>query len=91
MDAPDAQALPSEALPAYTTTPSTPRRERVQHVYTLTKEGGTPWLTLTIGSRASSAKSLPYIPGGEPLQGIVELNLAKPEWICGVDVQARMS
>jgi hypothetical protein len=76
-----------DELPAYdaTNAPSS-RRERVQHAFHLRSGSRKPWLTLHVTSRAASATQRPFVLGGEPLVGEIELQLDKAESIQAIEV-----
>lgn len=61
------------------------RTERVEHVFHL-RGSVRPWLKLVVRSRASKPEQMPYLLGGEPVTGYVELSLEKPEWFTSVEV-----
>jgi hypothetical protein len=63
---------------------------RVHHTYTL-EHGSVPWLTFELASRAPSADRLPYFFGLAPITGRVVLDLAKPEYITAITIEARIS
>jgi hypothetical protein len=79
-----------DELPAYDEThaPSS-RRERVQHTFHLRSGSRKPWLTLHVTSRAANATQRPFVLGGEPLVGEVELQLDKAEYVQAIDVSVR--
>jgi hypothetical protein len=79
-----------DELPAYDAThaPSS-RRERVKHAFHLRGGSRKPWLTLHVTSRAANATQRPFVLGGEPLVGEVELQLDKAEYVQAIDVSVR--
>jgi hypothetical protein len=62
----------------------------VQHTYTLEHNTKT-WFTFELTSRAPSADRLPYFFGFAPITGRVILDLAKPEYITAITIEARTS
>ena len=58
---------------------------RSEHLYFLERNGGR-WLSLSVQSRASSAKSLPVFQERDVIKGRIELDLKKPETIKGVTI-----
>ena len=81
------RASEDEELPAYTTPflrPST-QRERVEHSFYL-RGGGRPWIRLALRSRAAKQEQMPYMLGGEPVSGYIELSLEKPESFLDIEV-----
>ena len=67
---------------------------RTQHQYCLTigkgKGNDRPWLTLRVNSRSPKSKLLPLFIGKDPISGIVELELIKPETVREVKVTVRV-
>jgi hypothetical protein len=77
-------------LPSYSLRTPPSQRDRTEHVYHLRSgSSAQPWLTLSFPSSASATDKPPYLNGGEPLIGTVKLDLAKPEWISGIDFTVR--
>lgn len=77
-----------EELPGYSATASTPtptRHDRTVHEYQLAGGG----LKLTLYSRATLPKHVPYIMSGDPVVGTVELLLEKPDYFCGIEINVR--
>jgi hypothetical protein len=79
-----------DELPAYDSThaPSS-RRERVQHAFHLRNGSRKPWLTLHVTSRAANATQRPFVLGGEPIVGEIELQLDKAEYVQAIEVSVR--
>ena len=81
------RASEDEELPAYAAPlprPST-RQERVEHSFYL-RGSARPWIRLVLQSRAAKPEQMPYILGGEPVTGYVQLILEKPEYFLAVEV-----
>lgn len=81
------RASEDEELPAYAAPFPRPsnRRERVEHSFYL-RGSGRPWLRLALRSRAAKQEQMPYMLGGEPVTGYVELTLEKPEYFLAIEV-----
>lgn len=79
--------LPAYAAPAPIPTRSS-SRARVEHAFYI-RGGGKPWLKLVVRSRAAKPEQMPYLLGGEPVTGYVELTLEKPEYFLAVEVSVR--
>jgi hypothetical protein len=79
-----------DELPAYDSThaPSS-RRERVQHAFHLRSGSRKPWLTLHVTSRAANATQRPFVLGGEPIVGEIELQLDRAEYVQAIEVSVR--
>lgn len=71
-------------LPAYSAGAS-PSRGRVEHIFQ-SRDGGKTGLKLGLHSRASKPQHIPYMLGGEPIQGYVEITLGKATHISEVVV-----
>lgn len=76
----------SAELPAYSRTAAVQQvaRPLTEHKFTLDAPEGNPWLVLKVKSNAPSTKGLPVFVEGQPIAGVVELQLDKPENIKAV-------
>lgn len=76
----------SAELPAYSRTAAVQQvaRPLTEHTFTLDVPEGNPWLVLKVKSNAPSTKGLPVFVEGQPIAGVVELQLDKPENIKAV-------
>lgn len=80
-------------LPAYSPThsPTVPPREPVVHKYSLQNKSGKPWFTLEVSSKAPSPEKIPLIIEGEPVTGLVSLDLDSETRMKSVVVSVRIS
>jgi hypothetical protein len=91
-ESPFSPLFSKEDTPSPAGSSSSPSSMLTQHQYRLTNSKGNdrPWLTLRVSSRSPKSKLLPLFIGKDPISGIVELELAKPETVREVKVTVRV-
>ena len=65
--------------------------EKTEHQYSLQNNKGKDWLSLKVFSRAPSAKSLPLVFEGEKIEGVVSVDIDKPENSKGITITVSLS
>ena len=82
-----------DQLPSYldlqnsATSPLARGAYRTKHLYSLETTKRKPWLSLSVSSRAVSARVLPVFRDGDEISGEVKVDLDKPESYKGISVK----